>query len=384
MKVGLIGVGRCGLPIALNFEQRGLQVIASSYKQEYIEDLENKIVNTTEPYVKDLLQNSKINFTTDNQRVIEECDVIYILVATPSLPSGDYDMQAIDNVMDDFRKYKGSLKDKVCVIGSTTNPGYCETVSQSMKDTGLDVAYCPIFIAQGSVYKDFDNMHYVMIGTDNENAYIKAKELFLALNRPDQKIFNMGFNASEILKMTFNCFYTMKISFVNQIGQLLYRSGSWKDKETFYEILRMDKIVGANAANFGFGYGGPCLPRDNRSLVKFAKKVGVDYDIGNVVDQLNDKHLAFLHELYSKQNQDNLPYYFSYLSYKQGTDLDEPAQQNDLAKLFMKDGIKVYVSPSEYLNKKIAHELKDQFGDLLQFKSETELKQENINYFKIN
>ena len=203
MKVGLIGVGRCGLPIALNFEQRGLQVIASSYKQEYIEDLENKSVNTTEPYVKELLQNSKINFTTDNQRVIEECDVIYILVATPSLPSGDYDMQAIDNVMDDFRKYKGSLKDKVCVIGSTTNPGYCETVSQSMKDTGLDVAYCPIFIAQGSVYKDFDNMHYVMIGTDNENAYIKAKELFLALNRPDQKIFNMGFNASEILKMTF-------------------------------------------------------------------------------------------------------------------------------------------------------------------------------------
>ena len=77
-------------------------------------------------------------------------------------------------------------------------------------------------------------------------------------------------------------------------------------------------------------------------------------------------------------------YYFSYLSYKQGTDLDEPAQQNDLAKLIMKDGIKVYVSPSEYLNKKIAHELKDQFGDLLQFKSETELKQENINYFKIN
>ena len=49
MKVGLIGVGRCGLPIALNFEQRGLQVIASSYKQEYIEDLENKIVNTNDP-----------------------------------------------------------------------------------------------------------------------------------------------------------------------------------------------------------------------------------------------------------------------------------------------------------------------------------------------
>ena len=74
MKVGLIGVGRCGLPIALNFEQKGLEVIASSYKQEYIENLENKIINTTEPYVKELLQDSKVIFTTDNQKVIDECD----------------------------------------------------------------------------------------------------------------------------------------------------------------------------------------------------------------------------------------------------------------------------------------------------------------------
>lgn len=384
MKVGLIGVGRCGLPIALNFEQKGLEVIASSYKQEYIENLENKIINTTEPYVKELLQDSKVIFTTDNQRVIDECDVIYILVATPSLPSGDYDMQAIDNVISDFRQYKGSLKDKVCIIASTTNPGYCETVSESVKDIGLDIAYCPIFIAQGSVYEDFDSSHHVMIGTDNDNAFRKAKQLYLAMDKPDQKIFNMGFTASEILKMTYNCFYTMKISFVNQIGQLLYRSGSWKDKETFYEIVRMDDVIGAKAANFGFGFGGPCLPRDNRSLVKFAKKVGVDYEIGNVVDELNNQHLKFLHEFYSKQNKDNLPYYFSYISYKHGTDLDEPAQQHDLAKLFLQDGIKVYVLESEYLNKKVAQKLKDEFGDLLEFKSEAELIQSNIEYFKIN
>ena len=387
MKVGLIGVGRCGLPIALNFEQNGLEVIASSYKQEYIENLENKIIKTTEPYVEELLKESKIVFTTDNQRVIHECDVIYILVATPSLPSGDYDMQAIDNVISDLKQYKGSLKDKVCIIASTTNPGYCETVSNSVKDIGLDIAYCPIFIAQGTVYKDFDSSLHrtpIMIGTDNENAFTKAKALFIALNKPEQRIFKMGFTASEILKMTYNCFYTIKVSFVNQIGQLLYRSGEWKDKETFYEIIKMNDIIGAKASDFGFGYGGPCLPRDNRSLAKFAKKMGVDYDIGNVVDELNNKHLTFLHELYSKQNKDNLPYYFSYISYKQGTDLDEPAQQHDLAELFLKDGIRVYVLESEFLNQKVAQKLKDKFHDLLEYKSEEELKQENIKYFKIN
>ena len=50
----------------------------------------------------------------------------------------------------------------------------------------------------------------------------------------------------------------------------------------------------------------------------------------------------------------------------------------------MEDGIKVYVSPSEFLNKKIAQKLKDKFGDLFQIKSDTELKKENIDYFQIN
>ena len=118
--------------------------------------------------------------------------------------------------------------------------------------------------------------------------------------------------------------------------------------------------------------------------MKFAKKLGVDYNIGDVVDDLNNKHVTFLHELYSKQNQPKLPYYFSYISYKPGTDLDEPAQQHDLAKLFLEDGIKVYVSPSQFLNQNVAKKLKDQFGDLFQIKSETDLKQENIDYFQIN
>ena len=109
MNVGLIGVGRCGLPIALCFEQKGHSVIASSYKKQYVEDLQNKKTNTTEPHVKDLLQKSNIVFTIDNQKVIDQSDVIYIIVATPSLPSGDYDMKAIDNVVADLKAYKDKI-----------------------------------------------------------------------------------------------------------------------------------------------------------------------------------------------------------------------------------------------------------------------------------
>ena len=106
MKIGVLGVGRCGLPIALQFEQKGFDVIASSYKKLYVEKLQNKICDTTEPKVKDLLIKSKITFTTDNQQLIDQSDVIYIIVATDSLDSGEYDMSAIESIVDDFFQYK--------------------------------------------------------------------------------------------------------------------------------------------------------------------------------------------------------------------------------------------------------------------------------------
>ena len=384
MNVGLIGVGRCGLPIALCFEQKGHNVIASSYKEKYVADLQTKKINTTEPHVHELLQNSKITFTTDNQYVIDQSDVIYIIVATPSLPTGDYDMQAIDNVVDDIKKYKGNLKDKLCIIASTTNPGYCQTVSDTLKAYECDVVYCPIYVAQGGVYEDFLNQDHVMVGTDTKQAFAKAKNFFETLVQSGDQIIALSYTGTEIVKMALNCFSTLKISFANMMGQLLYKSGSWKDKDAFYNLMKLNPNVGTRLIDFGFGYGGPCLPRDNRSLVKFAEKIGYNYELGDLVDQFNDKHVDFLYDYYCSDNKNNLPYFFSYISYKEGTDLDEPAQQYDLAEMFLQNNIRVYVSPSKFLNDKVYNRLKTLYPDLLEKQSAQELDSANVKYYKIN
>ena len=384
MNVGLIGVGRCGLPIALCFEQKGHNVIASSYKEKYVADLQTKKINTTEPHVHELLQNSKITFTTDNQYVIDQSDVIYIIVATPSLPTGDYDMQAIDNVVDDIKKYKGNLKDKLCIIASTTNPGYCQTVSDTLKAYECDVVYCPIYVAQGGVYEDFANQDHVMVGTDSKQAFAKAKNFFETLLQSGDQIIALSYTGTEIVKMALNCFSTLKISFANMMGQLLYKSGSWKDKDAFYNLMKLNPNVGTRLIDFGFGYGGPCLPRDNRSLVKFAEKIGYNYKLGDLVDQFNDKHVDFLYDYYCEDNKNNLPYFFSYISYKEGTDLDEPAQQYDLAEMFLKNNIRVYVAPSKFLNDKVYNRLKTLYPDLLEKQSAQELDSANVKYYKIN
>ena len=75
MKIGLIGAGRLGLCLALLMEEAGYDVIASDIRVDYIDSLNRKVIDTTEPEVKELLKNSRnIYFTNSNLEVIDEAD----------------------------------------------------------------------------------------------------------------------------------------------------------------------------------------------------------------------------------------------------------------------------------------------------------------------
>ena len=96
MKIGLIGAGRLGICLALLIEKAGYEVLASDNRVDYINSLQKGIIDTAEPEVQQYLSDAKnIEFTTDNLRVISECDLIFTLVATPSLADGSYDVSAV-------------------------------------------------------------------------------------------------------------------------------------------------------------------------------------------------------------------------------------------------------------------------------------------------
>ena len=104
MKIGLIGAGRLGICLALLIEQAGYDVIASDVREAYVDELQNKRIITNEPDVQSYLEKStRIQFTTDNSRVIRESDIIFTLVQTPSLEDGSYDVSAVWKVIDDFK-----------------------------------------------------------------------------------------------------------------------------------------------------------------------------------------------------------------------------------------------------------------------------------------
>ena len=347
MKIGLIGAGRLGLCLALLMDKAGYSVIASDVREDYIDDLQRGEITTTEPLVGQYLESSRrIEFTTDNLRVIEESDIIFTLVLTPSLKNGSYDVSNVDDVVSDILKYgwDKDLSNKSLVIGCTTNPGDCDFFQDRLSETGISVFYNPEFIAQGSIIKDLQNADMVLLGGDGkhrdslEKIYKKIQ-----YGHTFPSVHYMSTKAAEITKIAVNCFLTTKISYANMIGQVLAQSNLYDEIDTVLSSIGSDSRIGQKYMNFGFGFGGPCFPRDNRAFASYAQKVGVEHNIGTTTDNFNDAHATFLKDYFDKHNVDNLPFCFDYIAYKPETDILTESQQYKLCLDLLDLGYKVYV-----------------------------------------
>ena len=362
MKIGLIGAGRLGICLALLIEKAGYEVLASDTRSDYIRNLQLKKYSGSEPRVSDLLATANnIEFTVLNDRVIDECDVIFTLVATPSLEDGSYDVSAVDDVVSDIQKFgwknKNSLTGKSLVVGCTTNPGDCDRFQEKLSEVGMNVYYNPEFIAQGSIVDDLENADMVLIGGSGTHGAL-LEEIYHKIQVLIPSIHHMSTKAAELTKIALNCFLTTKISYANMIGEVLALSKMEREISTVLKAIGSDSRVGNKYLGFGFGFGGPCFPRDNRAFAAYAKSVGVEHNIGTTTDNFNEAHADFIKEYVLYHNHDKKPFCFRYLTYKPGTDILTESQQYRLCLDLLNEGYTVYC---------IDDTLKEQLDDRIKF-----------------
>ena len=348
MKIGLIGAGRLGICLALLMAEAGYEVLASDVREDYVHSLRNKAIRTTEPAVQELLERShNIDFTTSNERVIKECEIIFTLVATPSLEDGSYDVSAVDDVVSDIQKYgwnnMDSLVGKSLVVGCTTNPGDCDVFQDKLSEVGMDVYYNPEFIAQGSIVCDLRFADMVLVGGEGHHRS-ELERIYEGIQNGYRSptVHFMSAKAAELTKIAVNCFLTTKISYANMIGQVLSLSGMSDEIDTVLNAIGSDARIGKKYLGFGFGFGGPCFPRDNRAFAAYAQQIGVEHNIGTTTDNFNDANTEFLKNYVIKNNPKKLPYCFKYLTYKKGIDIITESRPYDLAKILLDEGYSVY------------------------------------------
>ena len=367
MKIGVIGAGRLGICFALLCERAGYDVLVSDIREDYVNDLNAKKISTNEPEVEDLLRISK-NFraTTNNKEVIEECDLIYTLVATPSLEDGSYDVSAVWDVMEDL---KDVTKKKYFVVGCTTNPGDCDAF-QKYLPRNVHVMYNPEFIAQGSIISDLKQADMVLLGVDptmEDHVVDDIRTLYKKIQTTRAIVSVMSPKSAEITKIAVNCFLTTKISYANMLGDVLHKSGCGDETTAVLRAIGTDSRIGGKYLNYGLGYGGPCLPRDNRAFAHFAQKVGLEYNLGYVTDGFNNEHAQTVADYWEEMNKDRKPFYFEYISYKRGTDIITESQQYRLCLDLLDRGFKVYIQNDRRVSSQVSEYLDEKYGDQVRF-----------------
>jgi nucleotide sugar dehydrogenase len=334
--ISIIGTGKLGLCLALNLEKNGYNIVCVDSQEHYIEELKNKTFFSKEPQVNDFLKSSKnIKFTTDTKKALEN-DIIFIVVQTPSTSDFKYDHRYIEEVCDELIKFGKQNSRKDIIINCTTFPGFCEELHKKMEKYNYFVSYNPEFIAQGSIIKDQIHADMVLIGEADHYAGTLIEKIYESFCL-SKKIHKMSRTEAELTKLSLNCFLTTKIAYANMIGDICLSYKCNPDKVLC--AIGEDTRVGQKYLKYGFGFGGPCFPRDNRALYKCASEVNIEAFISKATDMCNDSHLEFQIKEYIKNNPDkNKPIEMDYISYKEGSDILIESQQLKYAQHLKKLG----------------------------------------------
>jgi UDPglucose 6-dehydrogenase len=348
--IAIIGVGRLGLCFALNLDRAGYNIIGIDLREDYIKELRNKTFNSPEPEANELLSTTKVKFSSDITDA-KYADIFFICVATPSTNNGGYDHSQIEAVMS---KIVDISNGKTIVINCTTMPGYCADLQKRYPNT--NITYNPEFIAQGSIIKDQLTPDVVLVGASSETSKNQIYNIYSRLCTNNFKYHAMTTTEAEITKIGLNCFITAKIAMANTIGDLCVSMK--QDPDKVLEAIGSDTRIGSKYIKYGFGFGGPCFPRDNRAFGLAAFKSDSHNIMNRAIDESNKQHLAFQVREALKSDQKE---YSLEVTYKPNTDIIEESQQLKYAVALASSGKNVTVICIESVKTKVSEKYPNLF-----------------------
>ena len=362
--ISIVGLGRLGLCFGLTLEKAGYSVVGCDISEDYIASINNKTLNSDETDVNSTLAAStNLHATTNLEECINHSNVIFIVVSTPSLPDGRYNHRYIDKVVGDIvalKKHRGPVaeaKHHHIVISSTTMPTYCDTVQDRLSSCNCTVSYNPEFIAQETILRDQLQPDMVLIGEGSVESGDVIQAIYEAHTHSKPQVFRMSRTESEICKIALNCFITTKIAFANMIGDIASLSGC--DADPILAAIGSDSRVGPKCLKYGYGYGGPCFPRDNRALSIHADDVGVDATISKASDSCNKEHLRHQLDVFFRDHDTSTPVVFDFITYKKESAITEESQQLAFAELLADNGYEVYIKERDSVIDSLDQDFKD-------------------------
>jgi nucleotide sugar dehydrogenase len=355
--LSVIGIGRLGLCFSLTLEEAGYNVVGSDVRENYVQNINERTFNSAEPGVNEKLEKAKkFRATTSLKEAVEHSNLLFVTVASYSEPDGRYDVSQVDSVVGEIMQLGAQDETKHLVICTNVNPGYSDTVYRRLCDYNWEVSFNPETIAQGTILKNQKYPDCVYIGSETTKNAEQIKKIYdnTCGNKPSFHI--MDRLSAELTKVSLNCFLTCKISFANMVGDLANKIGA--DADAVLAAVGSDTRINNKFFRHGFGWGGPCFPRDTRAYIRLSKENSMPHDMCSASMRINDSHLDFQVQQFLTSGKKE--YYTDSVTYKPGTVILEESQQLEFAKKLAKNGIKVVIKESL----PVVEELKERYGDL--------------------
>ena len=343
-KVSIIGLGRLGLCQALTFERAGCNVLGCDVSAEYVATINSRTLQSSEPGVEEALRSSsQLRATTSLAECVDHSALLFILVATPTgLGDHAYDCGTLSRLLEDIAALR--RPGKHVVIGCTVLPGYIANVGSALLADceGCTLSYNPEFIAQGEILSGLAAPELVLIGEGSEAAGDALEALYARATSSVPVVCRMSPASAEITKLALNCFITAKISFANMVADIADRTPR-ADKNDILRALGADGRIGPRCLRPGYGFGGPCFPRDNRALGSYARAVGVEPHLCDATDAANRQHSVLMAEMLLTQGLER--YVIADVAFKPGCRVDviEESQPLEVAKLLARAGKRVTI-----------------------------------------
>lgn len=221
------------------------------------------------------------------KRGVKDAEVIFIAVGTPEKEDGEADLSQVIEVAEDLLDY---IEDyKVVVMKSTVPVGTVELICSILKrekeeSVDFNVVANPEFLREGKGLYDFFHPTRIVIGANSE----KAKEIMRQLYAPfigaiadlELRTLNLELSTSvplvetdlasaQMIKYASNAFLASRISFINEIAGLCEKVGA--DVTEVAQGMGYDDRIGHEYLQAGIGFGGPCLEKDLKALIKIAE-----------------------------------------------------------------------------------------------------------------
>lgn len=328
MKIAIFGMGYVGCVSAVCFSNEGHEVVGVDTNKNKVELINKGVSPIVEEIIpeklKEVVELRKLKADTDADRAINETDVAFVCVGTPSKENGDLELNYIENVSKDIgESIKNKNKYYTVIFRSTVLPGTTETIAipilekYSGKKVGKDfgVCFCPEFLREGTSYKDFYNPPKTVIGSNDTKSTIAIKELFEFADAP---VIETSYKVAEMVKYSDNAFHALKISFANEIGMLSkkFNIDSWQVMDIFCQDNKLN--ISKAYLKPGFAFGGSCLPKDLRALNHKAKIEDLELPLLRSILQSNEFQVIDLFKRILKIEKTNIGFWG--FSFKEGTD----------------------------------------------------------------